>query len=67
MSDSEINEEEDLFEIEDEGTFKEENADSDIAEVEEDQKETQIEEQPQIVIERVDFITLSSKTDLLLG
>jgi len=59
MSDSEINEEEDLFEIEDEGTFKEENADSDIAEVEEEQKETQIEEQPQIVIERVGFITLS--------
>jgi len=54
MSDSEINEEEDLFEIEDEGTFKEENADSDIAEIEEDQKETQIEEQPQIVIERGD-------------
>jgi len=64
MSDSEINEEEDLFEIEDEGTFKEENADSDIAEVEEEQKETQIEEQPQIVIERVDFITLSPMTDL---
>lgn len=58
MSDSEINEEEDLFEIEEEGTFKEENADSDIAEVEEDQKETQIEEQPQIVIERVDHFIL---------
>jgi len=53
MSDSEINEEDDVFDPEDEGAFKDENAESDVAEMEEELKETVIEEQPQIVIERV--------------
>jgi len=54
MSDSEINEEDDVFDPEDEGAFKDENAESDVAEMEEELKETVIEEQPQIVIERKD-------------
>jgi len=53
MSDSEINEEDDVFDQEDEGVFRDENAESDAAEMEEEVKETVIEEQPQIVIERV--------------
>lgn len=55
MSDSEINEEDDLFD-QDDVEIKDENAESDIVEEEEEeeQKETIIEEQPQIAIERVD-------------
>ncbi len=55
MSDSEINDEDDVFDQEEDMLFKEENAESDMAEIEEETeiKETQVEEQPQIVIERV--------------
>ena len=53
MSDSEINDDDDVFDQENEVDIKDENAESDILEEEEDQKETLIEEQPQIVIERV--------------
>ena len=58
MSESGNSDVEDFLEHEDEVDIREENADSDIGEPEEDQKETQIEEQPQIVIERVDHFIL---------
>jgi hypothetical protein len=58
MSDSEINDDDDVFDQENEVDIKDENAESDILEEEEEQKETLIEEQPQIVIERVNILSL---------
>lgn len=58
MSDSEINDDDDVFDQENEVDIKDENAESDILEEEEEQKETLIEEQPQIVIERVSILSL---------
>lgn len=54
MSDSELNDDDDILDQED-VEIKDENAESDIGEAEEDRKETMIEEQPQIVIDRVIF------------
>lgn len=55
---SEINEDEDFEQ--DDVEIREENAESDVAEEEGQQKETIIEEQPQIVIERVCISSLTS-------
>lgn len=52
MSDSEINEDDDILEQENDVEIMDENAESDAIEGEEEQKETQFEEQPQIAIER---------------
>ena len=52
MSDVESNDDDD-FDQENDVEIREENAESDLAEEEGEQKETIIEEQPQIVIERV--------------
>ena len=53
MSDSEINEEDDVLDQENEVEIADENADSDAQEGEEEQKEAQFEDHPQIGIERV--------------
>jgi hypothetical protein len=56
MSDSEINEDDDIIEQENDVEIMDDNAESDAIEGEEEQKETQFEEQPQIAIERVNRI-----------
>jgi hypothetical protein len=57
MSDSDNNNSDDVFDPEDQDVAVED-GDSEALEAEEEQKETLIEEQPQISIERVDLIDL---------